>query len=83
MMTESLKNALLKAIQLAQSNDWDGAHQIVQIYSDETACWIHAVLHKIEGDEENSRYWYRKCKTSHEDFLNANEELNAILEFLN
>ena len=69
MMTESLKNALLKAIQLAQSNDWDGAHQIVQIYSDETACWIHAVLHKIEGDEENSRYWYRKCKTSYEDFL--------------
>ena len=83
MMTESLKSALLKAIQLAQSNDWDGAHQIVQIYSDETACWIHAVLHKIEGDEENSRYWYRKCKTSYEDFLNENEELNAILEFLN
>ena len=83
MMSESLKNALLKAIQLAQSNDWDGAHQIVQIYSDETACWIHAVLHKIEGDEENSRYWYRKCKTSYEDFLNENEELNAILEFLN
>ena len=82
MMTESLKSALLKAIQLAQSNDWEGAHQIVQIYSDETACWIHAVLHKIEGDEENSRYWYRKCKTSYEDFLNANEELNAILEFL-
>ena len=82
-MTESLKNALLKAIQLAQSNDWDGAHQIVQVYSDETACWIHAVLHKIEGDEENSRYWYRKCKTSYEDFLNENEELNAILEFLN
>ena len=83
MMTESLKNALLKAIQLAQSNDWEGAHQIVQTYSDDTACWIHAVLHKIEGDEENSRYWYRKCKTSYEDFLNANEELNAILEFLN
>ena len=82
-MTESLKNELLKAIQLAQSNDWDGAHQIVQMYSDEAACWIHAVLHKIEGDEENSRYWYRKCKTSYEDFLNANEELNAILEFLN
>jgi hypothetical protein len=83
MMTESLKNTLLKAIQLAQNNDWDGAHQIVQIYSDDTSCWIHAVLHKIEGDEENSRYWYRKCKTSYEDFLNANEELNAILEFLN
>ena len=83
MMTESLKNTLLKAIQLAQSNDWEGAHQIVQIYTNDTACWIHAVLHKIEGDEENSRYWYRKCKTSYEDFSNANEELYAIVECLN
>ncbi len=82
-MTGSLKNELLKAIQLAQSNDWDGAHQIVQIYNDETACWIHAVLHKIEGDEENSRYWYRRCDASYEDFSDANEELNAIVEFLN
>jgi hypothetical protein len=81
-MTESLKNALLKAIQLAQNNDWDAAHQIVQIYSDKTACWIHAVLHKIEGDEVNSRYWYRKCGANYEDFSNANEELNAIVEFL-
>lgn len=82
-MTESLKNELLKAIQLAQSNDWDAAHQIVQIYSDKTACWIHAVLHKIEGDEENSRYWYRRCDSSFEDFSNTNEEFNAIVEFLN
>ncbi len=53
------------------------------MYSDEAACWIHAVLHKIEGDEENSRYWYRRCDASYEDFSDANEELNAIVEFLN
>lgn len=82
-MDESLKNELLKAIQLAQSNDWDGAHQIVQEYHHPIACWIHAVLHKIEGDEENSRYWYRRCDASFEDFSNTNEEVNAIVEFLN
>ena len=55
-MTETIKSELLKAIELAQSGSWDGAHRIVQEYNHATACWIHAVLHKIEGDEFNSRY---------------------------
>jgi hypothetical protein len=51
----------LKAIDLALSGEWNAAHQIVQQYEDETACWIHAFLHKIEGDQDNSRYWYRRA----------------------
>ena len=51
----------LKAIDLALSGEWNAAHQIVQQYEDETAAWIHAVLHKIEGDQDNSRYWYRRA----------------------
>jgi len=39
----------------------NAAHEIVQQYEDTTAAWIHAVLHKIEGDEDNSRYWYRRA----------------------
>jgi hypothetical protein len=51
---------LLQAIALAGAGQWDAAHQIVQRYdADTTAAWIHAVLHKIEGDHDNSRYWYR------------------------
>ena len=51
---------LIKAIELALAGQWDDAHGIVQQYeSDSTAAWIHAVLHKIEGDSGNSRYWYR------------------------
>jgi hypothetical protein len=52
---------LLKAIDLALSGQWNEAHQIVQQYHDTTAAWIHAVLHKIEGDQNNSRYWYRRA----------------------
>ena len=33
----------------------------MQQYEDSPAAWIHAVLHKIEGDEDNSRYWYRRA----------------------
>jgi hypothetical protein len=51
---------LLEAVSLAQAGDWDAAHQIAQNYSDSTANWIHAVLHKIEGDTWNSKYWYAR-----------------------
>ena len=54
------REELLQAIELAVANKWDAAHDLVQQYEgDATAAWIHAVLHKIEGDLGNARYWYR------------------------
>lgn len=51
---------LLEAVEHALAGRWDAAHEIVQRHeSDATAAWIHAVLHKIEGDAGNARYWYR------------------------
>ena len=55
------KEDLLRAIEQALDGDWDAAHQLVQQYEDGTAAWIHAVLHKLEGDVANSRYWYRRA----------------------
>ena len=55
------KEDLLQAIELALAGEWDAAHQIVQQYEDGAAAWIHAVLHKIEGDPGNTRYWYRRA----------------------
>lgn len=56
------KDELLRAIELALAGRWDAAHEIVQEYEDDaTASWIHAVLHKMEGDLSNSRYWYRRA----------------------
>jgi hypothetical protein len=53
---------LLRALDLAIAGDWEAAHQLVQQYEDDpTAAWIHAVLHKIEGDPGNARYWYRRA----------------------
>ena len=56
-----MNEELLKAIDLALSGEWKAAHKIVQQYEDASACWIHAVLHKIEGDQDNSQYWYRRA----------------------
>jgi hypothetical protein len=56
------KDQLLRAVELALADDWDAAHNLVQQYEgDATAAWIHAVLHKIEGDPGNSRYWYHRA----------------------
>jgi hypothetical protein len=56
------KEDLLRAIDLALAGDWHAAHDLVQQYEeDPTAAWIHAVLHKMEGDLPNSRYWYRRA----------------------
>ena len=57
-----LKTDLLQAVELALAGEWDAAHQLVQQYEDdERAAWIHAVLHKIESDLGNARYWYRRA----------------------
>ena len=63
----SATNDLLKAIELALAGNWNAAHELVQQYEeDTTASWIHAVLHKMEGDPGNARYWYRRAdKTEH------------------
>ena len=56
----ALNDHLHQAIELALAGKWDAAHELVQQYEDDaTTAWIHAVLHKIEGDLGNSRYWYR------------------------
>ncbi len=57
-----MQSDLVKAIDQALAGKWDAAHGIVQGFeNDPTAAWIHAALHKIEGDLDNSRYWYRRA----------------------
>jgi len=78
--TEQLK----LAVQAALDGDWDKSHNIAQDYADPMANWIHAVLHKIEGDVWNSKYWYaRTAGKSYEDFSDANMELKEIQNSLN
>lgn len=73
-MTDDLKSA----ISLALTGEWDRAHLIVQELGSPKAAWIHAVLHKIEGDENNSRYWYARAQRAYEEFHDPAEELKYI-----
>lgn len=79
----SNRSHLIEACNLALEGEWDASHKIAQDYSDSTANWIHAVLHKIEGDVWNSNYWYaRTAGKRYEDFADAHDELRAILKLL-
>ncbi|MDX9951003.1 MAG: hypothetical protein RBS75_02780 [Methylophilaceae bacterium] len=73
---------LKAAVNLALNDDWHGAHHIAQDSNHLLAHWIHAVLHKIEGDEWNSRYWYRRTDRQYEDYADPRAELQAILKRL-
>ena len=73
----------MKAIEFVLDGKWDSAHQIVQELNTSEAQWIHAVLHKIEGDVNNSRYWYSRCGLEvYESYLDSTQELKAIKKHL-
>lgn len=69
---------LLQAIELALAGEWDAAHQLVQQHEDDTAAWIHAVLHKIEGDLGNAQYWYHRANRMDHAAEEPHAELAAI-----
>lgn len=73
------RDELLRAIELALAGQWNAAHEIVQQHEDDSiASWIHAVLHKMEGDLSNSGYWYRRARRTPNMGEEPRAELNTI-----
>ena len=54
-------NDYLKSLWYDGKGNWEKAHTIIQDMEDKTASWIHAYLHRKEGDEWNAQYWYTKA----------------------
>ena len=51
----------LTALWWAAKGDWDKAHGIVMKQESREAAWVHAYLHRVEGDLDNAGYWYRRA----------------------
>ncbi len=51
----------LQALWHAVRGDWTAAHEAAQSSDDADAAWVHALLHRQEGDAANARYWYRRA----------------------
>lgn len=54
-------NIYLQALWYDAKGDWHKAHSLVDSLHDETACWVHAYLHRREGDLGNANYWYQNA----------------------
>lgn len=71
--------------QLTQAMDhlaqgaWQQAHAIVQGDEDwKLSCWAHGIVHILEGDLDNARYWYRRAQRAFPDPVDASAELAAL-----
>lgn len=56
-----MTDALTRALDRLEAGDWEGAHALVQGVDGAAAAWLHAHLHRVEGDEGNAAYWYRRA----------------------
>ena len=72
----------LEALWWEAKGDWTKAHEIAQAHEGEAPCdWVHAYLHRVEGDLGNAGYWYRQAgKPAATDALKA--EWDAIVAAL-
>ncbi len=71
----------LQALWYDAKGDWHEAHSMIDHLHDETACWVHAYLHRKEGDLANADYWYRRAGKTRPS-LSLQEEWKMIVEQL-
>jgi hypothetical protein len=71
--------ALNSAIRHLQRGDWEKAHAIVQNDNSEMGCWAHGIVHMLEGDMGNARYWYRRAGRSFPREPDVSVEIDALV----
>ena len=76
----SLSRAL-EALWYEAKGEWDRAHSLAQSVPTADGAWVHAYLHRVEGDASNAAYWYRRAARPVCD-LSTREEWAAIAEAL-
>jgi hypothetical protein len=66
------------AVRYLKKGDWEKAHGIVQEDDTPLGCWAHGIVHMMEGDLGNARYWYRKAQRAFPKTLDAQAEVAAL-----
>ncbi|TDS15296.1 hypothetical protein DFQ03_1937 [Maribacter caenipelagi] len=71
----------LKSIWYDAKGDWEASHNIAQDMHNTLGSWLHAYLHRKEGDRFNAGYWYRLAKKEYPT-ITLDEELKVIVEYI-
>jgi len=78
-MTRASTEELRYALDHLERGDWRAAHEIVQRDEESAlACWAHGIVHLMEGDTSNARYWYRRAERSLPAPARIEAELKAL-----
>ena len=68
----------LRAVWWEANGEWDNSHNIAQDIQSDVGNWIHAYLHRKEGDDWNAGYWYRRANREFPKST-LDEELDTII----
>ncbi|MGC1516395.1 MAG: hypothetical protein WA810_12530 [Maribacter sp.] len=71
----------LKSIWFDAKGDWEASHNIAQEMHDTLGSWLHAYLHRKEGDKFNAGYWYHQAGRTYPE-ISLEEERKALVEFI-
>ena len=77
---EGISDAL-SALWYAKKGNWDTSHSIAQKIHNNFGSWVHAVLHRQEGDLSNARYWYNRANKN-QSSGSINDELDEIIQII-
>lgn len=66
------------ALRYLRKGDWEKAHPIVQEDDSELGCWAHGIVHMLEGDMGNARYWFRRAHRAFPATPDATAEIAAL-----
>ena len=72
----------LQSLWYQRKGDWEASHNIAQDISSPIGSLIHAHLHRVEGDDWNAKYWYRKAGRTYPQVSAKDELKNLIQEVL-
>ena len=74
--------ALGTAVRHLKKGDWEKAHAIVQTDDTALGCWAHGIVHIVEGDLGNARYWYRRAHRNFPKAVDPAVEITALAHAL-
>ena len=73
---------LAKAVRHLEAGEWQAAHAIVQKDASTLGCWAHGIVHIVEGDLGNARYWYRRAGRPFPKDRDVDSEVAALADAL-
>lgn len=63
--------------------DWEKSHSLAQDINNPEGSWVHAYLHRKEGDQFNAQYWYNRAKRKMPDYALEKEWAEIAEDFIN